>query len=92
MRKGFLLRSQEHTYIQYGEDAKGGIELFDLKKDPNGYTNLVDDPAHAETVTSFRKKMDQKLVEVRGQRPLMETADSDSAFQLILQHDRAGFS
>ena len=66
MRKGFLLRTQEHTYIQYGEDAKGGIELFDLKKDPNGYTNLVNDPAHAETVTSFRKQMDQKLIDLRS--------------------------
>jgi iduronate 2-sulfatase len=66
MRKGFLLRTQEHTYIQYGEDAKGGIELFDLKKDPNGYTNLVNDPEHAETVTSFRKQMDQKLIDLRS--------------------------
>jgi iduronate 2-sulfatase len=66
MRKGFLLRTHDHTYIQYGEKAENGIELFDLKTDPNGYTNLADDPAHAETVATFRKRMDEKLAEVRN--------------------------
>lgn len=65
MRKGFLLRTQEHAFIQYGEDASDGIELFDIKKDPNGYTNLANNPKHAELVKSFRKKMDEKLTEVR---------------------------
>lgn len=66
MRKGFLLRTHDHTYIQYGEKAENGIELFDLKTDPNGYTNLADDPAHAETVAAFRKRMDEKLAAVRA--------------------------
>lgn len=65
MRKGFLLRTQEHTYIQYGEKAENGIELFDLKQDPNGYTNLATDPEHSDLVTQFRKKMSDKLAELR---------------------------
>ncbi|MEM1441880.1 MAG: sulfatase/phosphatase domain-containing protein, partial [Verrucomicrobiota bacterium] len=65
MRKGFLLRTQKHAFIQYGEDASNGMELFDTQEDPNGYTNLANDPEHAELVRSFRKKMDEKLIEVR---------------------------
>ena len=33
MRKGFLLREHRYAYIQYGEDASGGIELFDTEID-----------------------------------------------------------
>lgn len=65
MRKGFLLREQDWAYIQYQEDASKGIELFDLKADPNGYTNLAEDPAHADRVSAFQKKLAAKLEEVR---------------------------
>ncbi len=65
MRKGFLLRTQEHTYIQYGEKAENGIELFDLKQDPDGFVNLAEKEEHSETVSSFREKMQEKLKEVR---------------------------
>src|SRR4029079_14332497 len=40
-RKGFLLREDKWAYIQYNEDASGGIELFDMVKDPKQYTNLA---------------------------------------------------
>ncbi len=63
--KGFLLREHDWAYIQYGEDGNKGIELFDMKKDPKQYTNLANDPKHAETVTRFRKKMTAKLKEIR---------------------------
>ncbi|MCB1229121.1 MAG: sulfatase [Verrucomicrobiae bacterium] len=65
MRKGFLLRERDWAYIQYGENAENGIELFDVHADPEGYTNLVDDPAQAERVTAFKAKMAAKLKEVR---------------------------
>ena len=65
MRKGFLLREKDWAYIQYEEDASKGIELFDMIKDPLQYTNLADDPAHADRVTAFRAKMTAKLAEVR---------------------------
>src|SRR5688572_918599 len=35
--KGFLLREDKWSYIQYGEDAVGGVELFDVTKDPKQY-------------------------------------------------------
>ncbi|MDB4504547.1 sulfatase [Akkermansiaceae bacterium] len=64
--KGFLLREHDWAYIQYGREGKGGEELFDMKKDPKQYTNLVKDPQHAEFVSRFRKKMEAKLKEVQS--------------------------
>lgn len=65
MRNGFLLRTKDHAFIQYGEDAAKGIELFDSKTDPSQFHNLAGDPAFAGTVADFRERMSAKLAEVR---------------------------
>jgi iduronate 2-sulfatase len=65
MRKGFLLRDDRYAYIQYGEDAKNGIELYDMHNDPKQYTNLALKPEHAEVVARYKKMMAAKLAEVR---------------------------
>lgn len=65
MRQGFLLRERDWAYIQYGEKAEGGIELFDAVADPGGYANLVDAPGHAARVASFKAKMAAKLEALR---------------------------
>ena len=65
MRKGFLLRTEQWAYIQYKEDASGGIELFDVQKDPAQFTNLALDPEHAEVVADFKSIMASKLRQVR---------------------------
>jgi iduronate 2-sulfatase len=64
-RKGFLLREDRWAYIQYGEDAAGGIELFDMQADPNQYTNLASSPAHQEMVERMANRLRQKLADVR---------------------------
>ncbi|NNE94060.1 MAG: sulfatase-like hydrolase/transferase, partial [Verrucomicrobiales bacterium] len=64
-RKGFLLRDENWAYLQYGEDAKGGIELFDTNKDPKQYSNLVEHPGHAAIVAEFKERLAEKLKEVR---------------------------
>lgn len=64
-RKGFLLREDRWAYIQYREDASGGIELFDMVADPKQYTNLADSERHQPIVERFRKQIADKLAQVR---------------------------
>ena len=65
-RRGFLLRERDWAYIQYKEDASAGIELFNTQKDPQQYTNLAHDPAHAEVVKRFQAKLAEKLRDLRN--------------------------
>jgi iduronate 2-sulfatase len=63
--KGFLLREDRYAFIQYGEEGRGGMELFDMQADPEQYTNLADDPNHKAVVTQFQEKLASKLREIR---------------------------
>ena len=63
---GMLLRSDRWAYIQYGEKAENGIELFDMHKDPKQYTNLAKDPKYKNIVGEFQKKLAQKVIEARS--------------------------
>jgi iduronate 2-sulfatase len=60
-----LLRDDRWAYIQYGEDARGGVELYDTVNDPQQFTNLASSPAHADTVAIFKTKLTEKLAAVR---------------------------
>ena len=64
-RKGFLLREDRWAYIQYGEDAAGGRELFDMVEDPQQYTNLAEKPEFAAMVGRFQAQLAAKLQSVR---------------------------
>jgi len=63
--RGFLLRDEKWAYIQYGEDAKKGVELFDMKTDPNQYANLANQPGFEKVVNRFKEKLAAKLKTVR---------------------------
>lgn len=63
--KGFLLREDDWAYIQYGEDASGGVELFDMVRDPRQFTNLAKNPAFAIHVTRFQAQLAEKLRTLR---------------------------
>lgn len=65
MRKGFLLRDHQYAFIQYGEDASGGIELYDINEDPRQYTNLAVNPEHSALVEEYKAKMVARLIRVR---------------------------
>jgi iduronate 2-sulfatase len=65
MRKGFLLREQRYAYIQYGEDAGQGVELFDTQADPGQFVNLARDPSHRTQLTRLQAGMQAKLKAVR---------------------------
>ncbi len=65
MRKGFLLREDRWAYIQYGEDADAGIELFDTESDPQQFHNLASSAPHQTIVERFKQDMADKLARVR---------------------------
>jgi iduronate 2-sulfatase len=65
MRKGFLLREDQWAYIQYKEDASGGVELFDTNSDPKQYTNLAENPKYAQVVRRFKEDLAAKMKDVR---------------------------
>jgi len=62
---GYLLRDDHWAYIQYGENAARGIELFDMHKDPQQFTNLAELPAYQPVVKEFQAKLAAKLKAVR---------------------------
>lgn len=66
MSKGLMLRDDRWVFIQYGEDAKGGIELFDMRRDPQQFTNLASSPEHAAIVAGWQTKLTAKLKAVRS--------------------------
>jgi arylsulfatase A-like enzyme len=63
--RSFLLRTEKWAYIQYDEDAGSGVELYDMEKDPQQFTNLAEVSAYKDLVNSFKEKLKNKLKEVR---------------------------
>jgi len=61
----FLLRTKKWAYIQYDEDAASGIELFDMEKDPQQFTNLSGNPKYKKVVDKMKRKLEKKLIEIR---------------------------
>lgn len=66
MRNGFLIREKNWAYIQYGEDASKGVELFDMQQDPKQYDNLAHVPEHADRVNEFQSRVAAKLKQIRS--------------------------
>ncbi|HZN36054.1 MAG TPA: sulfatase [Pirellulaceae bacterium] len=53
---GYSLRTDRYRYTEWDGGARG-VELYDQQKDPLEYTNLAQDPAHAETVKQLSAKL-----------------------------------
>lgn len=66
MRKGFLLREKRWAFIQYGEDASLGMELFDTVADPLQFENLAGSDDYKAVVERLQIKLAEKLAEVRA--------------------------
>jgi len=60
--KGYAIRSATWTYMNYG--AKGEV-FYDMVKDPEQYTNVIDNPDYAETINKAREQLSQRLQEVQ---------------------------
>ena len=63
--EALLVRSDKWSYIQYGEDGAGGMELFDMEIDPKQYNNLAAVPYYKKVVDEMQRKLKTKLREVR---------------------------
>lgn len=66
MRRGFLIRERQWSYIQYDEDGAAGQELFDLERDPNQFVNLAKDPRFVDQTSRLKNKLAAKLRAVRN--------------------------
>jgi iduronate 2-sulfatase len=64
--KSFLLRDDQWAYMQYGEDAAQGMELYDMVADPKQYTNLAKRPEQRAVVDAFKAKLAARLHEIRA--------------------------
>tara|TARA_B100001094_G_scaffold50320_1_gene45814 strand:- start:4478 stop:5839 length:1362 start_codon:yes stop_codon:yes gene_type:complete len=51
--KGTSMRTSNWAYMKYGD---GSEELYDMKKDPKQFVNLVQSTQHAEVLQSLRKQ------------------------------------
>ena len=60
--KGYAIRSNSWTYMNYGDQ---GEILYDMVKDPEQYTNLIDNPDYLETVRKARKRLRLRLQQVQ---------------------------
>jgi len=65
MQRGFLLRSADWAYIQHGEDARLGQQLYDMKADPQQFTSLSGRPDQATRVAAFKEQLAKKLAAMR---------------------------
>ena len=64
MKRGaHLLRSERWAWLSYQD---GSAELYDMRNDPHQFTNLVDQPAHAEVVAQMRRRLKSRLDQIRA--------------------------
>jgi choline-sulfatase len=68
VKEGFayLVRTEKWAYIQYDEDARSGVELFDMQHDPKQFNNLAHHPQYRSLVQELQDKLKTKLKEVRN--------------------------
>lgn len=53
------------SYIQYGEHAEDGSELYDMENDLKQYNNLVKLPAYSRVVEEMKRLLIDKIKETK---------------------------
>lgn len=64
-RNMLLLRTKKYAFIQHDGEFGDEYELFDMEKDPNQFTNQSKNPEYKAVLESFKKRLKEKLEEVR---------------------------
>ncbi|WP_339902857.1 sulfatase [uncultured Cyclobacterium sp.] len=65
-RMGYLIRSSDWAYIQYGDEAEGGMELYDMNYDKGQYNNLANYPQYSNVIAEMQDLLKGKLADVRN--------------------------
>lgn len=63
--RSYLIRNDKWAYIQHGEDASKGRQLYSVEDDPKQFTNLAKVEGYQETVAQMEGMLKAKLTEVR---------------------------
>ena len=63
--KAFLVRTEKWSYMQYGEAAEDGMELYDMDIDSKQFNNLAYLPKYLTTVKQMQQELKHKLQTVR---------------------------
>ncbi len=56
---GYTIRTSRYRYTEWNE-GEAGAELYDYVTDPQEYTNLIDSPAHADTLARLKTLLDER--------------------------------
>ncbi len=68
---GSLLRTDNWAYLEYS-NGRDGAELYDMVKDPQQFTNLVNDPAYAVKVKELKERLAKKILSVKQSDIMLE--------------------
>lgn len=72
----YLLRTQKWAFIQHGEDASNGMQLFDMEYDEKQYNNLAYNPQFENIVRDFQNQLKKKLQDVRDNDLKIDYSDN----------------
>lgn len=62
--KAYLIRTKKWSYIQYGEQAQNGMELYDMERDEKQFNNLATLPKYQSVVADMKQNVKKKLQEI----------------------------
>tara|TARA_B100000212_G_C27384825_1_gene538802 strand:- start:9965 stop:11437 length:1473 start_codon:yes stop_codon:yes gene_type:complete len=65
-KMGYLIRTENWAYIQYGVEVDADKELYNMNYDPRQYNNLASNPTYLKVVENMKTRLLLKLEEVKN--------------------------